>query len=90
MIYLNDKSKQRFMPGKEYGTAQWGNVEKITKRFADRDDCHNNRIYSNALRISLNSKKTRINNNTFIIGGSGAGKSLLKSARICSRQTHLM
>lgn len=78
MIYLNDKSKQRFMPGKEYGTAQWGNVEKITKRFADRDDSHNNRIYSNGLRISLNSKKTRINNNTFIIGGSGAGKSLFE------------
>lgn len=74
-IVLDITKERNFMPGKEYGTAKWANIDAINKRFKDKIP-HQNRIYSNSLRISMDSKKTRINNNAFVVGGSGAGKSL--------------
>lgn len=68
-------TKPDLMPGKEHGTGAWGNVERINKKFMDKKHPENNRIYSNSVRVSINGKKTKINNNVFIIGGSGAGKS---------------
>lgn len=84
---LYDLTKIRdFMAGKEYGTANWGSIEQINKKFADYErvkengkkvtrPTHANRVYSDKIRISMNGKNTRINNNTLVIGGSGVGKS---------------
>lgn len=68
-------TKPDLMPGKEYGTGMWGNIEQIIRKFMDKKHPENNRIYSNSVRVSINGKKTKINNNVFVIGGSGAGKS---------------
>lgn len=79
LYVLYDLSKPRnWLHGKEYGTAQWGDISKINKRFADEKNSSHNRIYSQNLRIGMDGSKTRINNNAFIVGGSGAGKSLFE------------
>ena len=73
--HIEDLSKQKFMPGKEYGTAHWDSAEKITKKFSNKKKPEENRLYSEKIRISINTRKTRINNNVLVIGGSGVGKS---------------
>ncbi len=65
---------RKFLPGREYGNAAWADIRNINRRFEDHAE-HNNRIYSQNLRISMDGRFTRINNNTFVIGGSGSGKS---------------
>lgn len=75
LMYMNDKTKNRFMPGKEYGTAHWDSAERITKKFSDKRKPEEDRLYSEKIRISINARKTKINNNVFVMGGSGVGKS---------------
>ena len=66
-------SQRNLMPGKEYGTAQFANVKQVNKVLADKDETFN-RILSQNVRMSLNTRQTKLNNNVLIIGGSGAGK----------------
>ncbi|MCR4609156.1 MAG: type IV secretory system conjugative DNA transfer family protein [Eubacterium sp.] len=74
---LIDLSKDRtFMPGKEQGAAQWGDVFAFSKKYGDHNDTSKNRIYSENVRISMDGKRTRLNNNVLITGGSGAGKTM--------------
>lgn len=61
------------MPGKEYGTSDWANPKQVTKRLADKSGNH---ILSEQLQISLNTRKTGLNNNILYIGGSGTGKTM--------------
>lgn len=65
---------RKFLPGREYGNAAWADIRDINRQFEDHAK-HNNRIYSQNLRISMDGRFTRINNNTLVIGGSGSGKS---------------
>ena len=71
LIYVT--SRKNYMPGKEYGTATFANVKKVNKVLTDKDDGYN-RILSQNVRMSLDTRKTKLNNNVLIIGGSGAGK----------------
>lgn len=80
---LYDVTKQRnFMPGKEFSTSDWGDIEKINRKFAEYADkkktefTKGNRIYSEKLRIGMDGDVTRINNHAIVVGGSGTGKSL--------------
>ena len=66
-------SKRNMMPGKEYGTAQFADISKVNNRLRDKNE-HRNRILSQNVRMSLNTRMTKLNNNILIIGGSGAGK----------------
>ncbi len=75
VLYMNDMAKNRFMPGKEYGTAHWDSAERITRKFTKRKKPEEDRLYSEKIRISTNARYTRINNNVLAIGGSGVGKS---------------
>lgn len=73
VFIIYDLSKERnFMPGKEFGTARWASFDKINKKFEEYNKPSWNRIYSENIRISMDSK---INNNVLVIGGSGVGKS---------------
>lgn len=75
MYILLDLTKERkFKPGREYGTAKWITAEAINRKFEDKETPTKNRICSQNIRVSMD-KKTGINNNTVIVGGSGAGKS---------------
>jgi len=71
LIYIT--SKKNYMPGKEYGTATFANISQVNKMIADKEQSFN-RILSQNVRMSLNTRKTKLNNNVLIIGGSGAGK----------------
>jgi type IV secretion system protein VirD4 len=71
LLYLT--SQKNYMPGKEFGTARFAEVKLANKVLADKDAGYN-RILSQNVRMSLNTRKTKPNNNVLIIGGSGAGK----------------
>ena len=68
-------SQRNMMPGREYGTAKFANVAQVNKRLKDKDEDYN-RILSQNVRMSLNTRHTKLNNNELIIGGSGAGKTI--------------
>lgn len=74
-IIVLDLSKDRtYMRGKEYGTARWGSIAAINKKFADKEFDSHNRVYSQRIRISQNPKYGTANNHCLVMGGSGAGK----------------
>lgn len=66
-------SRRNLMPGKEYGTSKLADIKQVNRVLADRDEGRN-RILSQNVRMSLDTRHTRLNNNVLIIGGSGAGK----------------
>lgn len=63
-----------FQPGREYGSARFEIPKQISKKLEDKGG--SNRLLTRQVKISLNTRKTGINNNLLVIGGSGAGKSL--------------
>lgn len=63
---------KNYMPGKEMGSAEWGDPEKFNKKL--RDPKGDNMVLSQHLRKSYDTKKTLLNNNITCVGGSGAGK----------------
>lgn len=67
-------SQYNFMPGREYGTARLAKPKELNRVIADAKDDSKNRILSQNVRMSLDTRKTGLNNNVLIIGGSGAGK----------------
>jgi type IV secretion system protein VirD4 len=73
VIIMYYTSQRNLMPGKEFGTARFANVKQVNKILADKEVSFN-RILSQNVKMSLNTRKTKLNNNVLIIGGSGAGK----------------
>lgn len=66
--------QKNYMPGQEYGSAKIIHPEQVNKDLEDKNP-HNNKILTEKLRISMNTRQTGLNNNAIFIGGSGAGKS---------------
>lgn len=60
--------------GREFGSAAWGDPERIRKIYADPVP-ENNRILTQRMRLSLNTRRHGRNTNVLVIGGSGSGKS---------------
>ena len=71
-VYFSSRENRR--PGEEHGSAKWGIVSQIVKRYADHKERFNNLLFSQTMRIGLNAKKHRRNLNVLVVGGSGAGK----------------
>lgn len=57
--------------GTEYGSATFGTKQDFRKY---RDKFKNTMILTNNIFMSLNTRKTRRNNNILVVGGSGSGK----------------
>ena len=72
-IVLYVSSKQNRRPGEEHGSAHWGNVYQLDRKYRDKDP-HNNAILTQNLRMSLNGRKHQRNLLQIVVGGSGAGK----------------
>ena len=70
-VYFSSRENRR--PGEEHGSAKWGNVSSIVKKYINSDKTQN-LILSQRMRLGLNAKKHRRNLNVLVIGGSGAGK----------------
>lgn len=72
-IALYYSTRQNRRPGEEHGSAQWGNVRALNKKYSDRDP-NNNAILTRHLSMSLNGRKHMRNLLQIIVGGSGSGK----------------
>ena len=72
-IFLSTRHPYR--RGEEHGSAQWGNVRHLNRKYADKH-FENNKLFTQHFRMGLDSRRHRRNMNTVVIGGSGAGKTL--------------
>lgn len=66
-------TKRNYRKGEEHGSARWGNISTIKKKYHQAPSC-NNKLLTNNVSIGLDGKIHRRNLNTLVIGGSGAGK----------------
>lgn len=60
-------------PGEEHGSASWGSVRELDKKYRDKDEGQNV-ILTQHLQMSMNGKLHRRNLLQIIVGGSGSGK----------------
>lgn len=70
-VYFSSRENRR--PGEEHGSAKWGNVKSIARKYVDKNKA-DNIILSQNMRLGLNAKKHRRNLNVLVVGGSGSGK----------------
>ena len=70
-IYVSTRRKYR--KGEEHGSAVWGNAKTVNKKYSEKPFLAN-KIMTQHVQISYNSRKHRRNLLTIVIGGSGAGK----------------
>lgn len=71
-LYYSNKQNRR--PGEEHGSAKWGSVRELNRKYRDKDPARNV-ILSQNLRMSLNARRHLRNLLQIIVGGSGSGKS---------------
>lgn len=67
-------ASRNLMHGQEYGTDKWMNIKSFNTIFEDKKDPSNNIILSRHARKSYDCYKTGLNNNGFVVGGAGTGK----------------
>lgn len=72
-IVLYHSTRQNRRPGEEHGSAKWGNVRQLNKKYRDKDPT-NNVILTQHLQMSLNGRKHLRNLLQIVVGGSGSGK----------------
>ena len=72
IYYLTEQADLR--PGAEYGTARWGNAKSLNRKYQDRRQLRSNYLFTQNIRMGMDSHKHRHNLNVMVIGGSGAGK----------------
>ena len=66
-------TRQNRRPGEEHGSARWGSVKALDRKYRDKD-ARKNVILTRRLQMSLNGRKHMRNLLQIIVGGSGAGK----------------
>jgi len=70
-IYIS--SRKNYRRTEEHGSAKWGNINVINKKYV-QTPINNNKILTQNVSIGLNGKVHRRNLNVLVCGGSGAGK----------------
>lgn len=70
-VYIT--TRKNYRRNEEYGSAKWGNVKAINKKYEDIYS-NNNKILTQNVKLGLDGRKHRRNLNVLICGGSGAGK----------------
>ena len=68
----NQKNRRR---GEEHGSAKWGDVFQIAKKYRDKKNPKQNLILTQHFQMGMDGHKHKRNTNVLVIGGSGAGKS---------------
>lgn len=68
------KNNKKYMKGMEYGSARWATAREKEK-YEDKKKPANNVILAQDIKIGLNGRRTKINANVGVVGGSGSGKS---------------
>lgn len=72
-IVLYYSAQQNRRPGEEHGSAKWGSVRELNKKYSDKDP-KRNAILTKHLSMSLNGRQHLRNLLQIVVGGSGAGK----------------
>ena len=70
-LYYSSRHNRR--PGIEHGSAKWGSVHELNRKYSDKDDGMNV-ILTQHLKMSMNGKHHMRNLLQIVVGGSGAGK----------------
>ena len=70
LLYYADHENRR--PGEEYGSAKWGSVRALNKKYADPKG--KNAILTKRISIGLDGYRHQRNLNILVVGGSGSGK----------------
>lgn len=70
-IYIS--TRKHYRRGEEHGSAKWGNVKKINRRYREKRFTKN-KLLTMHVQISYNMRKHLRNVLTVVIGGSGSGK----------------
>lgn len=70
-IYFS--TRRNYRRGEEHGSAKWGDMRAINKKYRQRPPSKN-KVMTQNVSIGLNDKRHRRNLNTLVCGGSGAGK----------------
>ena len=68
-------NRKHYRRGSEHGSARWGNVCRIAKRYRDKKNPKQNLILTQHFQMGMDGHKHKRNTNVLVIGGSGAGKS---------------
>ena len=71
ILYLS--TKKNYRKKEEHGSAKWGNIKKINKKYMQMP-ITNNKILTQNVSIGLDGRIHRRNLNVLVCGGSGAGK----------------
>ncbi len=71
VVIANDRKNTRH--GEEHGSARWGNVFEMAKRYRDKP-ANGNILLTRHFRIGIDGYKHKHNTNVLVVGGSGAGK----------------
>lgn len=67
-------TQRNYRRGEEYGSAKWGDVKRLCRKYQDMDYFQNLLLTQN-FRIGLDTYKHKRCLNVLVVGGSGAGKS---------------
>ena len=70
IVITSDRKNTR--PGKEHGSARWGDVFAQNRKYADKTGP--NLLLTRHFRIGVDGYKHKHNTNILVVGGSGAGK----------------
>ena len=68
-------SRKNTRRGVEHGSAKWGDVFQIAKKYRDKKNPKQNLILTQHFQMGMDGHKHKRNTNVLVIGGSGAGKS---------------
>lgn len=71
IIAMYESNKKNYRRGEEHGSATWGNVKSLNKKYKQKPN-NENKILTQNVAIGLNSRKHRRNLNVLLCGGSGA------------------
>lgn len=71
LFYYTGQKNTR--PGEEHGSASWGSVRELDKKYRDKDAAQNV-ILTQHFQMSMNGKQHRRNLLQIVVGGSGSGK----------------
>ena len=87
-IYFS--SRRNYRRGEEHGSAMWGDVRAVNKKYQDKDFTAN-KLFTQNFKMSLDGRKHLRNLLTVVVGGSGAGKSYrYAKPNICQANTSLV
>lgn len=80
IVYF-DSSKKNYRPNEEHGSAKKGDIIKDASLLSaehnpdpKKQEFHNNIILSKNIHLDMDTWHTKLNNNIFVVGGSGSGK----------------